>query len=208
MDQIAAPRTIPEDSLREFDSFEDNLDPLGDLWSIGNQSSLYELGPADTDSMNYELSNLRGAFHDENHLPRSASLAKPRYSQQYPASDPSSEDANIEEAVDGASKNTGVATSSDRPADSLCTVRAKGRNGRAPSDVSIKKRDKERKLESTEKEIEKAHRDLSACAEDLTQQVHKLKMDLLQHVDCDCVLIQKYIASEARRYVSEYQGTR
>ncbi|KAF5671227.1 hypothetical protein FHETE_4197 [Fusarium heterosporum] len=203
MDQNTTPRTIPEDTLPEFNSFETELDDVGDLWSFSNQSNLYKLASADTNNIHYDLSDARDAFYGNNHLPRSASLAECEVRQQCPPSDPCSESV-----TDNASVSTGVTTSSNNPADSLCDVRVKGRNGRAPSDVSIKKREKERKLESTEKEIEKAHRDLSACAEDLTQQVHKLKMDLLQHVDCDCVLIQKYIASEARRYVSEYQGTR
>ncbi|RBA09643.1 hypothetical protein FPRO05_14342 [Fusarium proliferatum] len=51
--------------------------------------------------------------------------------------------------------------------------------------------------------MEQINRELSTCATDLTLQVYNLKMKLLQHTDCDCALIQEYIASEAHRYIQD-----
>ncbi|KAH6959991.1 hypothetical protein BKA56DRAFT_500546, partial [Ilyonectria sp. MPI-CAGE-AT-0026] len=35
----------------------------------------------------------------------------------------------------------------------------------------------------------------------LTREVHELKMQLLQHADCNCTLIQRYITLEAQQYI-------
>jgi hypothetical protein len=77
------------------------------------------------------------------------------------------------------------------------------RNRRASNKVHIRKREEQRNLESAEKVLELINRDLSTCATDLNSQVYDLKMKLLQHTDCDCALIQEYIANEAHRYIQD-----
>jgi cell division protein FtsB len=77
----------------------------------------------------------------------------------------------------------------------------RAKNNRAAGKVRVKKREEERNLEITEKDMEQTNRELTAHANELASQVHSLKMQLLQHVGCDCVLIQEYIASQAQRYV-------
>jgi hypothetical protein len=77
----------------------------------------------------------------------------------------------------------------------------RARNNHAAGKVRVKKREEERNLEITEKDMEQTNRELTADANELASQVHSLKMQLLQHVGCDCVLIQEYIASQAQRYV-------
>lgn len=91
------------------------------------------------------------------------------------------------------------------PGSSTNTRKRKG-NRRAAKKVRVKKRDAEKNLESTEKDMEQMNRDLTAHAKDLSHQVHGLKMQLLQHVNCDCILIQQYIASEADRYIQDIRG--
>jgi glutathione synthase/RimK-type ligase-like ATP-grasp enzyme len=54
--------------------------------------------------------------------------------------------------------------------------------------------------------MEQTNRKLSSSVSDLTQQVYELKMKLLQHTDCDCYLIQEYIANEANRYIRDFGG--
>ncbi|KAF4454635.1 hypothetical protein F53441_2869 [Fusarium austroafricanum] len=80
------------------------------------------------------------------------------------------------------------------------------RNKRAANKVRVKKREIEKNLEATEKDLEEVNRKLTACAKGLAHEVHDLKMQLLQHVDCDCVLIQQYIDNEANRYIQDISG--
>ncbi|KAF5587111.1 uncharacterized protein FSUBG_11910 [Fusarium subglutinans] len=80
------------------------------------------------------------------------------------------------------------------------------RNKRAATKVRIKQREQEKNLESAEKKLQEANHRLTECVKELTHQVHDLKMQLLQHGTCDCVLIQEYIGNEANRYVQEISG--
>ncbi|KAF5624306.1 hypothetical protein F25303_11555 [Fusarium sp. NRRL 25303] len=80
------------------------------------------------------------------------------------------------------------------------------RNKRAATKVRLKQRETEKNLASAEKEMQQANQRLTECAKELTNQVHDLKMQLLQHGTCDCVLIQEYIGNEANRYVQETSG--
>ncbi|KAF5632018.1 hypothetical protein F52700_6535 [Fusarium sp. NRRL 52700] len=80
------------------------------------------------------------------------------------------------------------------------------RNRRAATKVRLKQREQEKNLESAEKKLQEANHRLTECAKELTHQVHDLKMQLLQHGTCDCVLIQEYIGNEANRYVQETSG--
>jgi hypothetical protein len=54
--------------------------------------------------------------------------------------------------------------------------------------------------------MEKTNRELTAQVKGLTDEIHNLKMQLLQHVGCDCVLIQEYITGEANRYIQDISG--
>jgi hypothetical protein len=51
--------------------------------------------------------------------------------------------------------------------------------------------------------MEQINRKLLSSLADLTQQVYELKMKLLQHTDCNCHLIQEYIANEANQYIHD-----
>ncbi|KAH7243829.1 hypothetical protein B0J15DRAFT_403624, partial [Fusarium solani] len=53
------------------------------------------------------------------------------------------------------------------------------------------------RLESSNQDLERIHRDLSTCVADLTFEVYELKMQLLQHSGCNCNLIQNYLAYES-----------
>ncbi|KAL5614154.1 hypothetical protein FOVSG1_003217 [Fusarium oxysporum f. sp. vasinfectum] len=80
------------------------------------------------------------------------------------------------------------------------------RNKRAATKVRLKQRETEKNLESAEKDLQQANHRLTECAKELTHQVHDLKMQLLEHGTCDCVLIQEYIGNEANRYVQDTSG--
>lgn len=83
------------------------------------------------------------------------------------------------------------------------TGRTLERNRIASNKFRVKKREDAKKLRSNEEDMEQVNRKLSSCVSDLTLQVYELKMRLLQHTDCDCHLIQNYIASEAHRYIHD-----
>ncbi|EGU71994.1 hypothetical protein FOPG_19600 [Fusarium oxysporum f. sp. conglutinans race 2 54008] len=82
----------------------------------------------------------------------------------------------------------------------IYTRKVQERNRTASNKLRARKKEDERKLKSTEKDMEQINRDLSTCVTNLTLQVYNLKMKLLQHADCDCTLIQEYITNEAHRY--------
>ncbi|KAG5748111.1 hypothetical protein H9Q70_009213 [Fusarium xylarioides] len=77
------------------------------------------------------------------------------------------------------------------------------RNRIASNKFRVKKREDAKKLRADEQDMERANRDLSSCVSELTMQVYELKMRLLQHTDCECHLIQNYIANEAHRYIQD-----
>ncbi|KAF4459819.1 Transcription factor atf21 [Fusarium albosuccineum] len=77
------------------------------------------------------------------------------------------------------------------------------RNRVASSKFRTKKKEDARKLKSDEQGMEEINHRLSSCAADLTLEVYRLKMKLLQHTDCSCSLIQTYIANEAQRYIRD-----
>jgi hypothetical protein len=49
--------------------------------------------------------------------------------------------------------------------------------------------------------MEDQNRYVMTCFDSLTVETYYLKTQLLQHTDCNCVLIQKYIANEAKKCV-------
>ncbi|KAL6923959.1 hypothetical protein FSST1_001233 [Fusarium sambucinum] len=81
--------------------------------------------------------------------------------------------------------------------------RVQERNRIASNKFRVKKREDAIKLRFNEEDVERANRDLKSCVSDLTMQVYDLKMKLLQHTDCNCSLIQNYIATEAKRYIKD-----
>ncbi|KAM5341897.1 hypothetical protein ACJ41O_014928 [Fusarium nematophilum] len=83
------------------------------------------------------------------------------------------------------------------------TRRLQERNRIASNKFRVKKREDAKRLQSDEEDMERINRDLNSCVADLTHEVYQLKMRLLQHTDCDCSLIQHYIANEANRYIED-----
>lgn len=77
----------------------------------------------------------------------------------------------------------------------------KERNRVASNKFRVKKRENAKKLRADEESMEQTNRKLLSSVSDLTEQVYEFKMKLLQHTDCDCRLIQEYLANEANRYI-------
>jgi hypothetical protein len=75
--------------------------------------------------------------------------------------------------------------------------KAQERNRIVSNKFRVKKREDAKRLRADEENMEQTNRKLSSTLADLTQQVYELKMKLLQHTDCNCHLIQEYIANEA-----------
>ncbi|KAF5722164.1 hypothetical protein FMUND_3117 [Fusarium mundagurra] len=80
------------------------------------------------------------------------------------------------------------------------------RNRVASNKFRVKKREHAKKLRADEENMEQTNRKLLSSVSDLTQQVYELKMKLLQHSDCDCRLIQEYIANQANQYIHDLRG--
>ncbi|SCO88945.1 uncharacterized protein FRV6_13073 [Fusarium oxysporum] len=114
---------------------------------------------------------------------------KGRGSQAKPASQPTKQSSpQLDDGLDEYSK------------------RIQERNRVASNKFRIKKREDAKRLQADEENMEQTNRKLSSSVSDLTQQVYELKMKLLQHTDCDCYLIQEYIANEANRYICDLGG--
>ncbi|KAM6508104.1 hypothetical protein FALCPG4_017992 [Fusarium falciforme] len=75
------------------------------------------------------------------------------------------------------------------------------RNRIAASKCRHRKRDEALALASREQAMEDQNRYLSTYFGSLSAEIYYLKTQLLRHTDCDCVLIQKYIANEAKKCV-------
>lgn len=75
------------------------------------------------------------------------------------------------------------------------------RNRIAATKCRLRKRDEASALASREQAMEDQNRYLSTCFDSLTAEIYHLKTQLLQHTDCNCILIQKYIANEAKKSV-------
>ncbi|KAH7245725.1 hypothetical protein BKA59DRAFT_454785 [Fusarium tricinctum] len=82
------------------------------------------------------------------------------------------------------------------------------RNRVASNKFRVKKREDAKRLRVDEEGMERTNRELSGTVSDLTLQVYELKMRLLQHTDCECHLIQNYIANEAHRYIQDLDSGR
>jgi hypothetical protein len=90
--------------------------------------------------------------------------------------------------------------------DTQAKIKKRESNRRAAIKVRSKKKVLEENLETIEKDMEKTNRELTTQVKGLTDEIHNLKMQLLQHVGCDCVLIQEYIHGEANRYIQDISG--
>jgi hypothetical protein len=75
------------------------------------------------------------------------------------------------------------------------------RNRIAATKCRVRKRDEAEALAVRKKDMYDQNRQLATCFDSLAAEVYRLKTQLLRHTDCDCVLIQRYIANEARRSV-------
>lgn len=93
---------------------------------------------------------------------------------------------------------------------SLKPVRTKvlERNRVAATKCRTRKRSEASTLAQCEQEMEDRNRQLSATFEELRHEIYILKTQLLQHNNCSCVLIQKYIANEAKKSVDKLVGDR
>ncbi|KAF4448361.1 hypothetical protein F53441_8223, partial [Fusarium austroafricanum] len=70
------------------------------------------------------------------------------------------------------------------------------RNRIAATTRRLRKRDEASALASREQAMQDQNCYLSSCIYALTAEIYHLKTQLLQHTDCNCVAIQKYIANE------------
>ncbi|PNP61494.1 hypothetical protein FNYG_13781 [Fusarium nygamai] len=100
-------------------------------------------------------------------------------------------------------RGTAPAASTEPARDPAYIKKVRERNKRAATKVRLKQRETEKSLASAEKDLQEKNQRLTECVKELSHQVHDLKMQLLQHGTCDCVLIQEYIGKEANRYVQE-----
>ncbi|KFA48286.1 hypothetical protein S40293_08821 [Stachybotrys chartarum IBT 40293] len=80
------------------------------------------------------------------------------------------------------------------------------RNRVAATKCRLRKRDEASALASREQTVEDQNRYLSSCFDSLVSEVLQLKTELLRHTDCGCVLIQRYIAHEAKKTVENMTG--
>ncbi|KAF5591716.1 transcription factor atf21 [Fusarium pseudocircinatum] len=100
-------------------------------------------------------------------------------------------------------RGTAPAATAGPAKDPAYIKKVRERNKRAATKVRLKQRETEKNLASAEKDLQEKNHRLTECVKELSHQVHDLKMQLLQHGTCDCVLIQEYIGKEANRYVQE-----
>ncbi|KAH7122931.1 hypothetical protein EDB81DRAFT_223511 [Dactylonectria macrodidyma] len=83
--------------------------------------------------------------------------------------------------------------------------RIQHRNRVASNKFRNKKREDAIILQAKVEELEQKNGRLVSCKDDFIQQIQYYKMLLLQHAECQCVLIQNYIAMEANRYIRDIQ---
>ncbi|WZH40861.1 hypothetical protein QYS62_001799 [Fusarium acuminatum] len=77
------------------------------------------------------------------------------------------------------------------------------RNRIAANKCRIRKRDEALALASQKEAIEDQNRYLTTCVDSLAVEIYHLKTQLLRHTECNCVLIQNYIANEAKKCVDK-----
>ncbi|KAJ9419287.1 hypothetical protein FOXG_22416 [Fusarium oxysporum f. sp. lycopersici 4287] len=80
-------------------------------------------------------------------------------------------------------------------------MKALERNRQAAAKCRARKQDEQDSLTAQVEELQDRHQQLSSCCNDLKEKVFQLKSQLLGHGDCECALIQRYVASEALKSV-------
>ncbi|KAG6003905.1 hypothetical protein E4U54_000611 [Claviceps lovelessii] len=79
------------------------------------------------------------------------------------------------------------------------------RSRMASNKFRARKRCEIAQLESEEYSIEDANRTLRGVLDALTSEILCLKMQILQHTNCNCALIQEYISKEALNFVQNLE---
>ncbi|KIL83633.1 hypothetical protein FAVG1_13154 [Fusarium avenaceum] len=79
--------------------------------------------------------------------------------------------------------------------------RMQAKNRTAATNSRYRKREEMEKMHSNKQDLEKINLNLTSCLKDLVIEAQQLKMNLLQHTNCECTLIQKYIQNEAQRFI-------
>ncbi|KAJ9419185.1 hypothetical protein FOXG_22440 [Fusarium oxysporum f. sp. lycopersici 4287] len=82
-------------------------------------------------------------------------------------------------------------------------MKVRERNRRAAAKCRDRKKDQANELTSRMEELQDRHRLLSSCYSDLQQEVSQLKFEILRHGECECTLIQQYIAKQAYKAVDK-----
>ncbi|KAF4345225.1 hypothetical protein FBEOM_816 [Fusarium beomiforme] len=75
------------------------------------------------------------------------------------------------------------------------------RNRIAANKCRLRKRDEALALTSREEAMKDQNRYLLTCLNSLKAEIYHLKTELLRHTECNCVLIQNFIANEAHKCV-------
>ncbi|KAI6779319.1 uncharacterized protein J7T54_000417 [Emericellopsis cladophorae] len=101
------------------------------------------------------------------------------------------------------SSESGSLCSDALPADRHERRRVLERNRLAATKCRNRKRDETKDLEAQEQEAQERNRHLSATVAQLRTDLVDLKTQLLRHTDCQCTVIQKYIAHHAEKAVGE-----
>jgi hypothetical protein len=77
------------------------------------------------------------------------------------------------------------------------------RNRIAANKCRIRKRDEALALASQKEAMEGQNRYLTTFVDSLAVEMYHLKTQLLRNTECNCVLIQNYIANEAKKCVDK-----
>ncbi|EQL00243.1 hypothetical protein G6O67_005178 [Ophiocordyceps sinensis] len=80
---------------------------------------------------------------------------------------------------------------------------AREKNRIAADKCRSKKRRAVAQLKTKHESLESTHRQLSSTASDLVAETHALKNMLMQHGNCDCELIQKYLKDAAFSWIAK-----
>ncbi|KAG6125843.1 hypothetical protein E4U24_004346 [Claviceps purpurea] len=79
------------------------------------------------------------------------------------------------------------------------------RSRMASNKFRARKRSEIAQLETEEYNIEDANRHLRSIMESLKSEILSLKMQILQHANCNCTLIQEYISKEAVSFIQNLE---
>ncbi|EGU86543.1 hypothetical protein HZS61_011432 [Fusarium oxysporum f. sp. conglutinans] len=138
-----------------------------------------------------------------NHTKRAPAKSSRRGSSKHVIAKAAAEVYGDTEKRDCVDEAAAVNRSSPHLNNNMYTRKVQERNRMASNKFRARKKEDEKELKSAEKDMVQINRDLTNCATNLTLQVYNLKMKLLEHTDCDCTLIQEYIAHEAHRYIQD-----